>query len=176
MLVGGEKTNHKQLFGIVPGMDRGQICLCVAFFLGRKGKHINKLPGNQRKVPGQSRGHPVKHFFLLTCFRASFFPFCSLCCLPLFLPFSRHLFDLSSPWKSALFCRERVQSRAWRWAALGCTSPQSSGRKFLPEICVKNFKKVSMCFPVYSFFFSGTGWGNLTSQGWSVGCFLGRPL
>ena len=34
----GEKTNkHKQLFGIVPGMGGGQICLCVAFFLGKKG-------------------------------------------------------------------------------------------------------------------------------------------
>ena len=43
----------------------------------------------------------------LTCFHASFFPFCSLCWPPLFLPFSRHLFALFFPSKSALFCRER---------------------------------------------------------------------
>ena len=68
----------------------------------------------------------------------SFFPFCPLCWPPLFLPFSRHLFDLSSPRRKVLCSVEkRVQIRAWRWAALGCTSPQSSGRKFLPEICVK---------------------------------------
>ena len=70
----------------------------------------------------------------LTCFRASFFPFCPLCWPPLFLPFSRHLFALVSPSKSALFCREKGTSSG---AAPGCTSPQSSGRKFLPEICVK---------------------------------------
>ena len=33
-----KKTNkHKQLLGIVPGMGGGQICLCVAFFLDKKG-------------------------------------------------------------------------------------------------------------------------------------------
>ena len=33
-----KKTNkHKQLLGIVPGMGGGQIRLCVAFFLDKKG-------------------------------------------------------------------------------------------------------------------------------------------
>ena len=37
-LGGQKKTNKdKQLFGIVPGMGGGQICLRVAFFLGDKG-------------------------------------------------------------------------------------------------------------------------------------------
>ena len=36
--LGEEKTNkHKQFLGIVPGMGGGQICLCVAFFLEKKG-------------------------------------------------------------------------------------------------------------------------------------------
>ena len=39
---------------------------------------------------------------------AQFFPFCPFCWPPLFLPFSRHLFALFSPSKSAaLFCREK---------------------------------------------------------------------
>ena len=40
----------------------------------------------------------------LTCFHASLFPFCPLCWPPLFLPFSRHIFAIISPSKSALFC------------------------------------------------------------------------
>ena len=54
-------------------------------------------------------------------FAHPFFPLLA----PLFLPFSRHFFALSPPSKSALLCRQ----------VSGCASPQSSGRKFLPEIC-----------------------------------------
>ena len=44
----------------------------------------------------------------LTCFHASFFPFCPLCWPPLSPPpFSGHLFALCSPSKSALFCRAK---------------------------------------------------------------------
>ena len=43
----------------------------------------------------------------LTCFYASFFPFCPLCWPPLFLSFSQHPFALFSPSKSALFCRAK---------------------------------------------------------------------
>ena len=50
-----------------------------------------------------------------------------------FSPFSR-------PRKALCSGEQRPQHRAWRGAAWGWTSPQSSGRKFLPEICVK--KKV----------------------------------
>ena len=45
--------------------------------------------------------------FFLTCFHASFFPFCSLLWPPLFHPFSRCLFALFSPSNSALFCRAK---------------------------------------------------------------------
>ena len=73
--VRGEKTNkHQQLFGIVPGMGGGQICLCVAFFLGEKGKHINKIPRKSQKsagtVPGQSRdytGQSGENFVYVFC-------------------------------------------------------------------------------------------------------------
>ena len=34
----------------------------------------------------------------------------------------------------------RAQPTAWRGAVSGWTSPQSSGRKFLPEICVKKVR------------------------------------
>ena len=42
-----------------------------------------------------------RKYFFLTCFHASFFPFCLFCWPPLFLPFSGHLFGLFSPSKSA---------------------------------------------------------------------------
>ena len=59
ILSGDEKTNkHKQLLGIVPRKGGGQICLCVAFFLGKKGNTLTKFLGNLRKVPGQSRDSP----------------------------------------------------------------------------------------------------------------------
>ena len=76
-------------------------------------------------------------YLLLTCFYASFFPFCHLSLPPLFLSFSRRLFALFSPWKSALFCRAKGTAQSWRRAVSGWTSPQTSGRKFLPEIRVK---------------------------------------
>ena len=69
-----------------------------------------------------------------------FFPFCPLWWPPLFLPFSRHLFALFSASKSAL-----AQHRAWRGAVWGLTSPQNSGRKFLPEICVKKSRFSTPC-------------------------------
>ena len=48
----------------------------------------------------------------LTCFHASFFPFCPLCWPPLFLPFSGHLFALFFP--SKMLCsveRERHSTK-----------------------------------------------------------------
>ena len=52
-------------------------------------------------------------------------------------PFLGTFSPFSSPRKVLCSVEKRVQSRAWRGAAPGCTFPQSSGRKFLPEICVK---------------------------------------
>ena len=43
----------------------------------------------------------------LTCFHASFFPFCPLCWPCLFPPFSGHFSPSSTLSKSALFCREK---------------------------------------------------------------------
>ena len=47
---------------------------------------------------------------------------------------------LFHPRKVICSVERRAQHRAWRGAVSGRTSPKSSGRKFLPEICVK--KKV----------------------------------
>ena len=79
----------------------------------------------------------------VTCFHASFFPFCPLYWLPLFLTFSQQLFTLFSPRKVLCSVEQRAQHRAWRGAVSGWTSPQRSGRKFLPEICVKKGQKES---------------------------------
>ena len=78
----------------------------------------------------------------LTCFCASFFPFCPLSWPPLFLPFSRHVFALFYPRKVLCSVEQRAQRRAWRGAVPGWTSPQISGRKFLPEICVKKGQQI----------------------------------
>ena len=73
--------------------------------------------------------------FVLTRFHASFFPFCPLCWPPLF---SRHLFRPVPPLeKCSVLPEQRAQHRSWEGALSGWTSPQRSGRKFLPEICLK---------------------------------------
>ena len=76
-------------------------------------------------------------FFLLTCFHASFFPFCPVCWPPLVLSFSRTFSPFPHPRKVLCSVEQRAQHTAWRGAVSGWTSPKSSGRKFLPEICVK---------------------------------------
>ena len=83
---------------------------------------------------------------------------------PLFLgtasPFSPSRTVLSS-------VEQRAQRRAWRGAVPGWTSPQSSGRKFLPEICVKKGQDIKEVLS------EGREWG-----GGSVvveSAFLGRP-
>ena len=80
----------------------------------------------------------------LTCFHASFFPFCPFCWPPLFLPFSRHIFATFPPRKVLCSVEQRAQCRAWRGAVPGWISPQSSGRKFLPEICVKKGQRATL--------------------------------
>ena len=73
----------------------------------------------------------------LTCFHASFFPFCPLFWPPLFLPFSGHLFALFSPLKSALFCRAKgtIQS-----LEIGSFRMDLS-RKFGKEIPSRNLRE-----------------------------------
>ena len=70
---GGKKNNkHKQLRGIVPEMGGGQIVYVFPFFLGKKRKHINKIPRKSPKkagtVPGQSRENFVFVFSCLLVF------------------------------------------------------------------------------------------------------------
>ena len=65
----------------------------------------------------------------------------------LFAPFAGHpssspflgTFAPFSPPPQKVLCsvERRARRRAWRGAVSGWTSPQSSGRKYLPEICVK---------------------------------------
>ena len=74
---------------------------------------------------------------LLTCFRASFFPFCPLSWPPSSSPFLGIFSPFSPPRKVLCSVEQKAQRRAWRGAVLGWTSPQISRRKFLPEICVK---------------------------------------
>ena len=64
--IGEQKTKKcKQLFGINPGKGGGQICLCVAFSLGKvkHGKHImkisRKLQKNAGTVPGKPRENSI---------------------------------------------------------------------------------------------------------------------
>ena len=75
--------------------------------------------------------------FGLTCSHASFFPFCPLCWPPLFPPFSGTFSPCSPPRKVLCSVEQGAQHRSWRGAVSGWTSPQNSGRKFLPEICVQ---------------------------------------
>ena len=88
------------------------------------------------------RSRNLRVFVLYDLFKPFFFarPFF------LFAPFAGHpssspflgTFSPFSPPRRVLCSVEkRVQSRAWTGAVRGCTSPRSSGRKFLPEICVK---------------------------------------
>ena len=63
-------------------------------------------------------------------------------------PFSRHLFALLASPKSALFCRARGTAQSLESGCFSMASPQSSGRIFLPEICVKKGQlwHISMLF------------------------------
>ena len=80
---------------------------------------------------GGNRSWPV--------FTRPFFLFAPFAGHPSSFPFSayfRHFFALE---KCSVQCsvEQRAQCRAWRGAVPGWISPQSSGRKFLPEICMK---------------------------------------
>ena len=102
------------------------------------------LPTLARRILGKLSANVSQQNFpanfsprFLSCFHASFFPFCPLCWPPLLLSFSRHFFALFSPSKMLFSVERRGHHRAWRGAVLGRTPPEISRRKFLPEICVK---------------------------------------
>ena len=84
------------------------------------------------------------------------FPFCPLCWPPSFPPFLGTFLPFSPARKVLCSVEQRAQRRAWRGAVSGWTSPQTSGRKFLPEICVKKGQKRCPSFfvlvrPVWDF-------------------------
>ena len=78
--------------------------------LHRKFHHQTSLRGSGlwRALPLESLlFFVVSGFFFPDLFHASFFSFLPPLLATLFLPFSRHLFALLSPSKSALFCRAK---------------------------------------------------------------------
>ena len=89
--------------------------------------HILVLPTPRNKGP------------ILTCFCASFFPFCPLSWPPLFLPFSRHIFALFSPSQSALFCREKCTAQSLERGSSG----MDLSTKFGKEIPSRNLREKS---------------------------------
>ena len=98
-------------------------------------------------LPGTFVHSRFKKFFLLcgvllvsfpACFHTSFFPFCPLCWPALFPPPFLGTFSPFSPPRKVLCSVEQgAQPRVWSGAVPAWTSPQGSGRKFLPELCVK---------------------------------------
>ena len=79
----------------------------------------------------------LRPVLVLTCFHASFFPFRPFPGHPSSSPFLGTLFSHFSPQKMLCSVEQGGQHRAWKGAVSGWTSPQISGRKFLPEILVK---------------------------------------
>ena len=105
---------------------RGRICLSEVncHLLGAPTRRVfSRVPLMLRQW-SKVAARLIPEALYLTCFRASFFPFCPLCWPPLFLPFSRYLLALFSP-ESLEMGRLRMHLST------------NSGRKFLPEICVK---------------------------------------
>ena len=66
----------------------------------------------------------------LTCFHASFFPFCPLCWSPLFLPFLSTFLPCFSSLESALFCRAN------------CTAQSLEGGRFRMDLSTKFGKEI----------------------------------
>ena len=126
---------------ILPCMDLAQTASLslswTSVFLSRRFSREHHLhQSREPKVP-TFLGFPA-------CFRASLFPFCPLCRPPLFLPFSRHIFTLFSPSKSALFCRTKGTAQSLERAVLGWTSLKSSGK----EIPSRNLRKKRSVSPL----------------------------
>ena len=89
-------------------------------------------PKSVQKQPDMITSHDV----LEPLFSRVLFPFLPpLLVTP--LPPPGTLFTLFSPQKLLCSVEQGAQHRAWTGAVSGSTSAQISGRKFLPEICVK---------------------------------------
>ena len=81
----------------------------------------------------------------LTCFHASFFPFCPLCWPPLFLPFSRRLFAPFLPSKNALFCRARGTAQRLGRGSFRTDPPTKFGKEFPSRNLRKNRSEMRFC-------------------------------
>ena len=83
--------------------------------------------------------------------------FCNVCTIFYWLVFMRPFFLFAPSAGHPIFCapspprkvlcsvEQRAQHTPWRGAVSGWTSPQSSGKKFLPEICVKKGLSTIIC-------------------------------
>ena len=86
--------------------------------------------GNSHQAPAETTpNRPV--------FTRPFFLFAPFAGHPSSSPFLDTFSPFSPPRKVLCSVEQRAQHKAWRGAVWGWTPPQSSGRKFLPEICVK---------------------------------------
>ena len=96
-------------------------------------------------VPHTCYGPSKQKMLGLTCFHASFFPFCPLYWPPLFpTPFSGHLFALFSPSKSALFCRAKGTALIFQRS----TFRMDLSTKFGKEIPSRNLQKEGRRQPI----------------------------
>ena len=142
-VVYGWRSPNLVLFAIFPALwvSSGSSCL------SQRESEMHQHEGHHHLLPpipdvGENIGShirdPVKTGIpILTCFRASFFPFCPLWWPPLFLPFSRHLVTLFSPSKSALFCRAKGTAQSLERGGLR----MDLSKKFGKEIPSRNLRE-----------------------------------
>ena len=96
------------------------------------GDTLVQKKGPNLGIPSLVEGRPN-----LTCFRASFFPFCPFVGHPFSSPFSRRLSTLFSPSKSALFCRAKGTAPSLESGSLR----MDLSKDFRKEIPSRNLRK-----------------------------------
>ena len=112
---------------------------CSFFPRKRARKHPQKNPSQSspdifgEKFPSGF----CRSLFLTDLFSCVLFSFLPLCWPPLFLPFSRHLFTLFSPSKSALFCRAKGKAQSLERGRLRMDLSKQFGK----EIPSRNLRK-----------------------------------
>ena len=121
---------------------RANIFLAVSkkrSFAGQNDKEIEGLGRLLGICPEFARNSELARNLLgiLTCFHASFFPFYPFCWPPLFLPFSRHVFAIFSPSRSALFCPAKGTAQSLERGGSG----MDLSRKFGKEIPSPNLRE-----------------------------------
>ena len=88
---------------------------------------------------------PIEGLHLWPVFTRPFFLFAPFSGRPSSCPCLGTFSPLFCPRKMLYFVEQRAQRSASRGAVAGRTFPQSSGRKFLPEICVKKGQGHKVC-------------------------------